>query len=60
MTPRPTRKRNNLVKNTSFPPRSKIHPSNKLKLVKIFHGILLLSFVIILIVMVIWGIRFLE
>jgi len=43
-----------------LPPRRKVHPSNKMKMVRIFYNTLLAAFLLLTAGLVLWGARFLE
>lgn len=47
-------------KDEPLPPRSKIHPSNKLQMVRLFYNILIFAFLLLMAGLVYWGFQFLE
>ncbi len=43
-----------------LPPRSKLHPSNKLKMTRLFYHVLVVCFLLLTAGLVVWGVQFLE
>lgn len=43
-----------------LPPRRKVHPSNKMKMVRLFYNTLVFLFLLLTAGLIIWGYRFLE
>ncbi|TLS53064.1 hypothetical protein FE782_06765 [Paenibacillus antri] len=43
-----------------LPPRSKLHPSNKLKMTRLFYHFLVVCFLLLTAGLVLWGVQFLE
>ncbi|HZG55449.1 hypothetical protein [Paenibacillus sp.] len=43
-----------------LPPRSRVHPSNKMKMVRLFYNVLIAAFFLLTAGLVFWGIQFLE
>jgi len=43
-----------------LPPRRKAHPSNKMKMIRLFYNVLLATFVLLTAGLLVWGARFLE
>lgn len=44
----------------SLPPRSMLHPSNKMKLIRSFYLSLIVLFVLLMVGLIIWGVQFME
>jgi len=43
-----------------LPPRRKVHPSNKMKMVRIFYNLLIVAFLLLTAGLIIYGIQFVE
>ena len=43
-----------------LPPRSKLHPSNKLKMVRVFYNVLIAAFLLLTAGLIFWGFHSLE
>ena len=43
-----------------LPPRSKVHPSNKMKMIRIFYNALLILFLLLTVGLVVWGVHSVE
>lgn len=44
----------------SLPPRRKVHPSNKLKMVRLFYNTLIFAFLLLMAGLIVWGVQYLE
>lgn len=43
-----------------LPPRRKVHPNNKMKMVRMFYNALIFIFLLLMAGLIIWGRQFLE
>ena len=48
------------MREVPLPPRRKVHPSNKMKMIRLFYNVLLAAFFLLAAGLVIWGARYLE
>jgi hypothetical protein len=44
----------------TLPPRRKVHPSNKMQMVRLFYNSLIVLFLTLMAGLIVWGVRYLE
>jgi hypothetical protein len=44
----------------TLPPRRKVHPSNKMQMVRLFYNSLIVLFLSLMAGLIVWGVRYLE